>query len=97
MKQSVQNTVSSAVSSAFFLIGFSGKNSNTYPSLNPVWIIDLETSNHLTGAHKDSSYQSYSGKIITASGEKLDIIGVHDFQQSVGNPIKLQIFLWFQN
>lgn len=92
MKQSVQNTVSSA----FSAIGFS-ENSNSYPSLNPVWIIDSETSNHLTGAHKDSSYQSYSGKIITASGEKLDIIGVHDFQLSVGNPIKIQMFLWFKN
>lgn len=71
MKRLVQSTVLSALSSAFSAIGLFGNNSNAYPSLTTDWMINFGDLNHITGAHKDFIYQSYSGqkKIITANGE----------------------------
>lgn len=44
----------------------------------------------MIGAHKDSIYQNYSGsKIVTANGEKSNIIGARDLHLSAAMPLTL--------
>lgn len=91
MKLLVQNTVSSAISSAFSTIGLSGNVSNTHSYLNPIWILDSGASNHMTCANKDFKDKNYTGnnKIVTANGDKLNIVAVHDIHLSTTIPLKL--------
>lgn len=59
-KPLVQKTNSSAISSTFSAIGLSVNVPRTHSYLNHIWIIDSEASNHMTGSHKDFTYQNYS-------------------------------------
>ncbi|KAF7150151.1 hypothetical protein RHSIM_Rhsim02G0117000 [Rhododendron simsii] len=86
IRKLVQSSVSSALSSAFSVIGLSGKNSHLSPIINPLWIIDPGASNHMTGIHTSpSSAKPYSGNthIFTANGEKLDIVGTNNLSMSI--------------
>ncbi|KAF7121356.1 hypothetical protein RHSIM_Rhsim13G0148200 [Rhododendron simsii] len=86
IRKLVQSSVSSALSSAFSAIGLSGKNSHLSPIINPLWIIDSGASNHMTGIHTSpSSAKPYSGNthILTANGEKLDIVGTNNLSMSI--------------
>lgn len=74
-RQIVPNTISTAISSAFSVIGLPGKYKQICPSVNPTWVIDSGASDHMTGAYTGSSYKNYTGnKLVTANGEKLDLI-----------------------
>lgn len=89
-KPLVQKTDSSTISSTFSAIGLSVNVPRTHSYLNPCWIIDSGASNHMTGSHKDFTYQNYSGnEIVAANGEKLNRIAVHDRHLSTAMPFKL--------